>query len=105
MDNVSSRPSSGFKNIKPLTRKERLALKDKIALEKSRLMNVSDRECCDERLQQNFGSTPWVWPLLQILSIWEVDTLLVCLEWDEGRHGNERGALAAFGIVMIAINL
>mmetsp|Transcript_2966 Transcript_2966/g.5676 ORF Transcript_2966/g.5676 Transcript_2966/m.5676 type:complete len:231 (-) Transcript_2966:64-756(-) len=32
-------PSSGFKNIKPLTRKERRALKDKVALEKQRLMN------------------------------------------------------------------
>ena len=32
-------PSSGFKNIKPMTRKERRALKDKVALEKQRLMN------------------------------------------------------------------
>lgn len=32
-------PSSGFKNLKPLTRKERRALKDKVALEKQRLMN------------------------------------------------------------------
>jgi hypothetical protein len=31
----------GFKNIKPLTRAERSAQRDKVALEKQRLMNVS----------------------------------------------------------------
>ena len=39
MDRVPQGPSSGFKNIKPMTRKERRALKDKVALEKQRLMN------------------------------------------------------------------
>jgi len=35
------RPTSGFKNVKPLSRHERRALKDKVALEKNRLMKVS----------------------------------------------------------------
>ena len=46
-------PSSGFKNIKPLTRKERRALKDKIALEKQRLMN---RTGLGEALGSGLGS-------------------------------------------------
>merc|ERR1719198_95442 len=34
-------PSSGFRNIKPMTREERRALRDKVALEKDRLMKRS----------------------------------------------------------------
>eukprot|EP00619_Florenciella_sp_RCC1007_P015042 CAMPEP_0205907354 /NCGR_PEP_ID=MMETSP1325-20131115/2496_1 /ASSEMBLY_ACC=CAM_ASM_000708 /TAXON_ID=236786 /ORGANISM="Florenciella sp., Strain RCC1007" /LENGTH=217 /DNA_ID=CAMNT_0053273445 /DNA_START=75 /DNA_END=728 /DNA_ORIENTATION=- len=38
---MNGAPSSGFRNIKPMSRDERRALKDKVALEKDRLMKRS----------------------------------------------------------------
>ena len=41
--------AAGFRNIKPMTRHERRALKDKVALEKDRLMKRLKRRSCRER--------------------------------------------------------
>ena len=57
--------SLGFKNIKPMTREERRALKDKVALEKDRLMKRTGhqakmyRENCPQvRMRVAVGDRP-----------------------------------------------